>query len=547
VLPITGHRTTVAPQSPKSAASATSSGTQLERVYSQAELDEVAFSPSRDLGDPGAFPFTRGVSEGMYRDELWVMGQYSGTASAENTNKRIKTLLANGQRGFSIALDLPTQLGLDSDDPRTDGEVGIVGVPLDTVEDMITVLDGIELDTVRQIRTTANSIAPIAAGMFSVAAEELGYSPQQFRVMFQNDVLKEYVARGTQIFSPAAGLRFTVDLIEHCARKLPHWEPIEFCGYHYRDSGSTVVQEVAFALANALEYLGEACSRGLDIDDLGHSFFMFLSGGLEIFEEAAKFRAARRTWARLMEERFKPKTPDPCRLNIFCYTLGSPQTLQEPLNNIVRIAYQTLAAVLGGAQVIATTAYDEAFQLPSDEAVRIALRTQQIAAYETDAARTVDPLGGSYFVESLTVALEREIRAYLAEIESRGGALSALESGWIGSELENAAYAHQRRIEDGEHVVVGVNAFRNSGGSSPALQHRHVVDAQVRAEQIDRLEEVRKRRSPRSVETSLAAVRDAARHGANTVEPIAGALRARASIGEIVGGLKEEWGTSARR
>ena len=483
----------------------------------------------------------------MYRDELWVMGQYSGAASAENTNKRIKALLASGQRGFSIALDLPTQLGLDSDDPWAEGEVGMVGVPLDTVDDMITVLEGIKLDTVRQIRTTANSIAPIAAGMFTVAADELGYSPQQFRVMFQNDVLKEYVARGTQIFPPAAGLRFSVDLVEHCARKLSHWEPIEFCGYHYRDSGSTVVQEVAFPLANALTYLGEAIARGLSIDDLGHSFFMFLSGGLEIFEEAAKFRAARRIWARLIEERFNPKTPDPCRLNIFCYTLGSPQTLQEPLNNIVRIAYQTLAAVLGGAQVIATTAYDEAFQLPSDEAVRIALRTQQIAAYETDAARTADPLGGSYFVELLTAEIERKVCTYLAEIEERGGALRALESGWIGSELENSAYAHQLRIEAGEHVIVGANAFRDSSDDGPGLQHRHVIDPHVRAAQIERLEATKKRRDAGKVDATLGALRDAAVNGTNTVQPIADALRARASIGEIVKVLKGEWGTAARQ
>lgn len=481
----------------------------------------------------------------MYRDELWVMGQYSGAASAAVTNERIKTLLAKGQRGFSVALDLPTQLGLDSDDPLAVGEVGIVGVPLDTVDDMVTVLDGIELDRVRQIRTTANSIGPIAAGMFIVAAEQLGYGAGQFRVMFQNDVLKEYVARGTQIFPPDGGVRFSIDLIEHCARSLPHWEPIEFCGYHYRDTGGTVVQEVALALANALEYLDGACARGLDIDALGHSFFMFLSGGLAVFEEAAKFRAARRIWARLISERYQPTTVDPTRLNIFCYTLGSSQTAQEPLNNIVRIAYQSLSAVLGGVQVLATTAYDEAFQLPSEEAVRIALRTQQILAYETDVAQTPDPLGGSYFIESLTASLESEILAYLDEIDDRGGALAALESGWVVGELESSAYEHHLAIERGDRIVIGMNAFRDER-LNEQLRHRNAIGPEARGEQIARLEEVRGRRDARRTADALAAVRSAASRRENTVAPIIDALRVRASIGEIVKELKLEWGTYQR-
>lgn len=522
------------------AAASTRSGTPLAPFYSAADLRRLGFDEERELGEPGTPPFTRGPSAGMYRDQLWVMGQYSGAASPRETNARIRSLLASGQRGFSIALDLPTQLGLDSDSPLARGEVGKVGVPIDSVDDMLVVLDGIELDQVRQIRTTANSIGPIAAGLLIVAAEELGYSARQFRVMFQNDSLKEYVARGTQIFPPRSGVRFSVDLIEHCAREIPNWEPIEFCGYHYRDSGATAVQEVGLALANALEYLGAAVGRGLSIDQLGHSFFMFLSGGLEIFEEAAKFRAARRIWARLIAERFRPEGIDPTRLQIFCYTLGSSQTAQEPLNNIVRIGYQSLAAILGGAQVLATTAYDEAYQLPSDAAVRIALRTQQILAYETDAARTGDPLGGSYLVESLTTMLERRILDYLAEIEEKGGSLAALEQGWIAGELESAAFDQQLAIETGEQVVVGMNAFRE--GDDTELRHRMRIDPAVEAEQIERLEQVRSRRDSERVAAALAEVREAATAEANSVPPIIAALRARATVGEIVNELKEVWG-----
>ena len=540
---MTASFTRSVPQGPaRHAGDVTSSGTPIDRLYERDALAAREFNEERDLGRPGEYPFTRGPRAGMYRDELWVMGQYSGAASAERTNARIKSLLASGQRGFSIALDLPTQIGLDSDHSMAEGEVGIVGVPLDTVEDMKTVLDGIPLDEIRQIRTTANSIAPIVAGMFIVAAEELGFSPNQFRVMFQNDVLKEYVARGTQIFPPSAGVRFSVDLVEYCARHLPGWEPIEFCGYHYRDSGATAVQEVGLALGNALTYLGEATARGLDIDELGHSFYMFLSGGLEVFEEAAKFRAARRLWARLITERFAPTGVEPTRLNIFCYTLGSPQTAQEPLNNIVRIAYQTLAAILGGAQTLATTAYDEAFQLPSDESVRVALRTQQILAYETDVARTADPLGGSYLVESLTCDLEEQITEFLEKIEAQGGSLAALESGWIASELDESAYEHQMRIERGEQVVVGVNAFQ-SDDNGAELRHRHTVDPTVRAQQIARLDEIRSRRDADRVRATLARVRADAAGGDNIVDPIADALRARVSIGEITSELKTVWGS----
>ncbi len=508
-------------------------------LYTHLDLERRDFDPAVDLGLPGQYPFTRGVSARMYRDQPWVMGQYSGYGSPSETNRRIRRLLEQGQKGFSIALDLPTQVGLDSDDPLARGEVGRVGVPIDTVDDMIELLDGIQLDQVRQIRTTANSIGPIAVALFTVAAEELGSSPTRFRVMLQNDSLKEYVARGTFIFPPAAALRFSVDVIEHCARNLRHWEPIEFCGYHIRDSGSNAIQEVAFAVANGLEYIDATLARGLTIEQIGHAFWLFLSSHLDLFEEVAKFRAARRIWARLMRDRYGA-SDDACRLNLFVYTLGSAQTMQEPLNNISRISFQALAAILGGAQTLATSSYDEAVQLPSDEAVRISLRTQQIIAYETGVTRTPDPLAGSYVVEELTTQLENEINGQLALIAERGGALRALESGWIGSQIDDEAYRQQQAIERRERIVVGVNEFQ--GGEDAGVRHRLSIDPALEGAQIERLHERRARRDGDRVRRALDAVRAAARAQCNTVEPITDAVRARASIGEIAAALKEVWG-----
>jgi methylmalonyl-CoA mutase N-terminal domain/subunit len=503
-------------------------------------LDTEDLNPDEDLGLPGEFPFTRGVFPGMYRERLWVMGQYSGFGSAKETNKRIRSLLAQGQLGFSIALDLPTQLGLDSDDPRSHGEVGRVGVPIDSIRDMVELLDGIPLDGIRQIRTTANAIGPLAVALFVAGAEAHGYRGDQFKVMLQNDVLKEYVARGTYIFPPEHGLRFSADVIEYCARNLPTWEPIEFCGYHIRDSGSNAIQELAIAIANGLEYIDATLSRGLAIDDFAESLFMFLSAHLDLFEEVAKFRAARRLWARLMRRRYGA-SDDACRLNLFVYTLGSPQTAQEPLNNIVRIAYQALGAILGGAQTLATTAYDEAIQLPGEEAVRISLRTQQILAYETGAARTADPLAGSYFVESLTDQVEVAALDLLAEIERVGGALAALRSGWIADQLEEEAYRQQRSIEDGERVVVGVNRFRVDEGVASVPSSR--PDPALERDAVERLERLRATRDAASVEEALARLQAAAAADRNSVEPILDAVRAEATVGEICGALKSVWGT----
>jgi methylmalonyl-CoA mutase N-terminal domain/subunit len=512
----------------------------IEPLYSH--IDASGRNPADELGLPGEFPYTRGVVPGMYRERLWVMGQYSGFGSAKQTNARIRRLLSEGQLGFSVALDLPTQLGLDSDDPRALGEVGRVGVPIDSIRDMVDLLAGIPLDKIRQIRTTANAIGPLAVALFVAGAEAHGYSGDQFKVMLQNDVLKEYVARGTYIFPPKHGLRFSVDVIEYCARNLPNWEPIEFCGYHIRDSGSDAVQEVAIAAANGIEYIDAALSRGLGIDQFAESLFMFLSAHLDLFEEVAKFRATRRLWARLMRDKYGASEAS-CRLNLFVYTLGSPQTAQEPLNNIVRITCQAMAAILGGIQTLATSAYDEALQLPSDEAVRVSLRTQQILAYETGVARTADPLAGSYLVEDLTDRLEAAIGAELSRISELGGALAALNSGWIAAQLEEEAYRQQRAIEAGERVVVGVNRFQ--AGEQAELRHVHRTDPALEHEAVQRLADLRATRDGGAVERALGDLRQAAANDRNTVEPILQAVRAEATVGEICSALKSVWGVHA--
>jgi len=518
----------------------TLSGLEVKALYTPLDAPATSEEYLEQLGLPGEAPFTRGVQPGMYRERLWVMGQYSGVASAQETNARIRSLLEQGQRGFSVALDLPTQNGLDSDHPLAQGEVGRVGVPIDTLADMETMLAGIPLDEVRQIRTTANAIGPIAVALFIAAAESLGYSPKSFRMLLQNDVLKEYVARGTYVFPPRPALKFAVDVVEYCANELPEWEPIEFCGYHIRDSGSTAVQEVAIAFANGIEYINAALERGLDIDAFAPSIYLFLSAHLDLFEEVAKFRAARRMWFKLLKHRFGAKLPESLSANIFCYTLGSPQTAQEPLNNIVRISYQTLAAVLGGVQTLATSSYDEALGLPSVESVRIALRTQQIVAYETGVARTADPLGGSYFVERLTDEFEAAAWAYLQRIKDEGGALLALESGWLSNELEAQAYRHQLAVEEGRQVVVGVNRF--VGDAAPPETHTPTADARTEHEQIARLAAVKQARSAERVAATLGRLGDVADAGDNTIPAILEAVRAYATVGEICDVLAQRWG-----
>jgi methylmalonyl-CoA mutase, N-terminal domain len=521
---------------------ATRSGLPVEPLYTP--LDAPAAAPGdrhlERIGLPGAFPFTRGITAAGYLREPWVMGMYSGRASPAATNRRVRDLLASGQRGFSVALDLPTQNGLDSDHPLAEGEVGKVGVPIDTIDDMCELLDGIELDKVSQIRTTANAIGPLAVALFVAAAERAGHSPDTFRVLLQNDVLKEYLARGTYIFPPAAGVEFSVDVIEYCARHLPNWESIEFCGYHVRDSGSSAVQELAIALSNGRAYIDAALRRGLEIDEFAPGIYLFLAAHIDILEEVAKFRAARRMWAHLLRDSYGSTNDASCAAKIFVYTLGSVQTAREPINNVVRIAYQALTAALGGVQTLATSSWDEAMRLPSEQAARLGLRTQQILAYETGITSTVDPLGGSYAIERLTDEVEVATWQEMRRIEEQGGAIAALESGWLRREIDDVAYRTQLQIERGELAVVGVNRFEQADSDEEFEDDADVADFE--AEQRERLALVRSSRDSSRVRDALDDVVGAARGRHNTIPSIIGAVHAQATVGEICAALASVWG-----
>lgn len=523
----------------------TLSGVEVPMLLTPADIGRDDDEYLARLGLPGEYPFTRGISARGHRDAPWVMGMYSGRASPAETNQRIKSLLEHGQSGFSVALDLPTQNGLDSDHPLAAGEVGKVGVPIDSLDDMVELLDGIPLNQVSQIRTTANAIGPLATALFIAAAEVNGHRPADFKVMLQNDVLKEYLARGTYIFPPRAGLEFAVDVVEYCARELPHWEPIEFCGYHIRDAGSSAVQELAIAMSNGREYIESALRRGLTIDEFGGGIYLFLSAHLDLFEEVAKFRAARRLWSTTMRDDYGAVKDRTCAAKIFVYTLGSAQTAREPLNNIARIAYQALAAALGGVQTLATSSYDEALRLPSDLAARTGLRTQQILAYETGVTRSVDPLGGAYLVEYLTDRIEGLVRDEMTVIADRGGALVALETGWLREQIDEVAYQTQMKIESDEITVVGVNRFAEDVEAERIAFDHDAHDFE--AVQRDRIRAVRAGRSASDVADCLSDVAAAASNRQNSIPAILKAVHAKASLGEICAALASVWGYADSR
>ncbi|HEX4307277.1 MAG TPA: methylmalonyl-CoA mutase family protein [Solirubrobacterales bacterium] len=491
-----------------------------------------------DGGQPGSFPFTRGRATELPPGTPWVMGMYSGYATPKETKRRFEELLAAGQSGLSIALDLPTQMGLDSDDPLAFGEVGKVGVPLDTVDDLIVLFDGLPFERIRQIRTSANAIGPIFAAYVIAALDELSVDPASVRLMLQNDPLKEFSARGTFIFPPEESMRFAADVIEYCAAELPHWEPIEFCGYHVRDAGGTAIHEIAVATANGIAYLDEAVRRGVDIAEHAERIFLFLSSGMDIFEEAAKLRAARRLWARILRDRYDVPE-EHCGVNIFVYTLGGALQAADPMNNVVRIAYEALAAAMAGIQTMATSSYDEALGLPTSEAARLALRTQQILAYESGAVKVLDPLGGSYYVEDLTDRLESEAISFLVKIFEQGGPVGVLESGFLAHELADAAYRLQLQIESGERTVVGVNfQAANSEGIATGLETK----PELEREQVDGLTERRRNRDDQTVEEALAGLAEVAAAGGNTVRPLIACAKARVTIGESVKVLATAYG-----
>ncbi len=515
----------------------TGSGLTVDRLYlpREGEVDRY----ENKLGFPGEYPYTRGVQPTMYRGRLWTMRQYAGFGTAEESNRRYKYLLEQGQTGLSVAFDLPTQIGYDSDDSHSIGEVGKVGVAIDTLQDMEILFDGIPLQKV-STSMTINAPAAVLLAFYIAVGEKQGVSREQLRGTIQNDILKEYIARGTYIFPPKPSIRLITNIFEYCSKEVPRWNTISISGYHIREAGSSAVQEVAFTLADGMEYVRAAMKAGLDVDQFAGRLSFFFNANNDLFEEVAKFRAARRLWARIMKEKFNAQNPKSMMLRFHTQTAGSALTAQQPDNNIVRVALQTLAAVLGGTQSLHTNSRDEALALPSEESVRIALRTQQIVAHESGVANTVDPLAGSYFVEELTDKIESQVNGYLDRIEEMGGMVHAIEAGYIQKEIQDAAYHYQKQVETGEQVVVGVNKFSLDQEPPTDLLK---VDPALRERQMEKLATVRARRDQQSVDNALETLRQGAQSPETNLMPlILDAARSYATLGEICGVLREEFG-----
>lgn len=513
----------------------TDEGIPIERVYTP---EDVRADYLTDIGFPGEYPFTRGVHPTMYRGRLWTMRQYAGYASAEESNRRYHYLLQQGQTGLSVAFDLPTQIGYDSDHPLSVGEVGKVGVAIDSLEDMEILFRDIPLERV-STSMTINAPAAVLLAMYVAVARKQGAKAANLRGTIQNDILKEYVARGTYIFPPGPAMRLITDTFRYCASEMPRWNTISISGYHIREAGATAVQEVAFTLANAIAYVQAAIGAGLDVDRFAGQLSFFFSAHNDLLQEVAKFRAARRMWARIMRERFRAKDPRSWMMRFHTQTAGSTLTAQQPENNIVRVTLQALAAVLGGTQSLHTNSYDEALSLPSEDSVRIALRTQQIIAYESGVANTIDPLAGSYYIESMTDEIESQANEYLATIEEMGGAQAAIEQGYIQREIEESAYRHQRAVERKEKVIVGVNEFVETQEKQRVPVR---VDQKVREQQIARLRNLRNRRDNRHVQQTLVELRTAARGNDNLMPPLLACVEAYATLGEICDVLRGEFG-----
>lgn len=484
---------------------------------------------------PGEFPYTRGVSA---EPRPWIMGQYAGFGTPRESNERFRRLLDAGVTGFSVAMDLPTQMGIDSDDPRAVGEVGRVGVAIDSLADIEILMDGIPLEQISQVRTTANSIGYIWAALFVALAEKRGVEPNAFGLFIQNDVLKEFIARGTQIFPPEPSLRLAVDCIEYCAEHVPNWTPLAMSGYHIRESGASATQEIAFTFANARAYLDECVRRGVSVDQVAPTLFTFLAITTDVLQEVAKFRAARRVWARLMRDVYGAKDARSEQLRIFAFTAGSTLTAQQPLNNVVRVSIEAMAAALAGVQTMHVSAYDEALGVPTEAAATLALRTQQVVAFETGLTETLDPFAGSYAVESLTDDLETSIWDLLEQIEERGGALAGIDSGAFSRELADAAYEHALSIERGERTVVGVNRFPTE--SEPLEVFR--VDPATEAAQVEAVRGLRATRDGAAVDSALRRLRDDVASGRSVMPATIEAVKAYTTIGEIVDVLREAHG-----
>jgi methylmalonyl-CoA mutase N-terminal domain/subunit len=510
----------------------TDSGIEVKPVYTDADV------AGRELEPPGEFPFTRGPYPDMYRGRPWTIRQYAGFASAEETNARFRYLLAGGQHGVSVAFDLPTQLGYDSDDERAVGEVGRTGVAIDSIADMELLFDGIPLGEI-STSMTINAPASLLLLLYELVAEEQGVSGDRLRGTVQNDILKEYIARGNYIFPPRPSMRLTTDLFAYCAERLPSWNTISISGYHIREAGSTAVQELAFTLANGIAYCQAAVDAGLSPDKFGERLSFFFNAHNHFFQEVAKFRAARRLWARIMRERFGVENSKAQALRFHAQTGGSTLTAQQPENNIARVTVQALSAVCGGAQSIHTNAFDEALALPSERSARIALRTQQILAHEAGGTDTADPLGGSFFIEDLTNELEQNARELIERVDELGGAVAAIEQGFVQQEIEQAAFAYTQQVEAGDRVIVGVNRYAEPESESIEL---HRLDPEAERRQLERTARVRAERNADDVAGALERVREAARGEANLLPPMREALRARCTVGEICNVLRDEFG-----
>lgn len=508
-----------------------------QRLYTPLDIED--FDYGEKLGFPGQYPFTRGVQPTMYRGRLWTMRAYAGFATAEETNARYKYLLEAGQTGLSVAMDLPTQIGLDSDHELSHGEVGKVGVAIDSLADMEALFDGIPLDKV-STSMTINGPAAVLLAMYVAVAEKQGVKPEALKGTIQNDILKEYIARGTYIFPPRPSMRLITDTFEYCSKNIPKWNTISVGAYHIREAGASEVQEIAFAFANAMAYIDAAIKAGQKVDDFAPGISWIFTAGLDFFGEVAKFRAARRLWARIMKERYGASVPKAQMLRVHVHTAGSVLTAQQPLNNVVRITWQALSAVLGGIQSMACCAYDEAIALPTEESATLALRTQQLLAYESGVTDTIDPLAGSYYIETLTDQIEKEAYDYIDKIDRMGGAVAAIEQGYMQQEMAAHAYEYQHEVELGKRTVIGVNKFNDS--KKLAEQDVLTADLSVGERQIARLEKMKAARDNEAVKAALEKLREAAKGTENLMPYLIDAVKTYATLGEICGVLREEFG-----
>ncbi|HSY14262.1 MAG TPA: methylmalonyl-CoA mutase family protein [Verrucomicrobiae bacterium] len=514
----------------------TSSHITVHPLYTGADLE--GWDYDREVGYPGKFPYTRGVQASMYRGRLWTMRQYAGMGDAEESNHRYKYLLSQGTTGLSIAFDLPTQIGLDSDNPLSMGEVGKVGVAIDSIEDMMRLFDGIDLEKI-STSMTINASAAILLALYIVTARRTGREVSKLSGTIQNDVLKEYIARGTYIYPPAQAMRIITDIFSYANQHVPEWNTISISGYHMREAGSTAVQEVAFTLANGITYVQAAIDAGLDVDKFAPRLSFFFNAHSNFLEEVAKFRAARRMWARIMRDRFGAKNPKSMMLRFHTQTAGSTLTAQQPENNIVRTALQAMSAVLGGTQSLHTNSFDEALALPTEQSARIALRTQQIIAFESGAPQTIDPLAGSYYIESLTNEIESRANAYIEKVDAMGGMLKAIERGFVQQEIQNAAYEYQRAVDHKEAYVVGVNSFELEQEHEVPLQH---IDESLERKQVERLKAVRAKRDQARWAAAVKQVEDTAKGTGNLMPVIVEAVEANATVGEISDAMRHVYG-----